>query len=143
MMSKNQSGFTMLEVLVVLSIFGALIMMGLFFDFTFYRGTAFSTDVDAFASILQRARAKAINNINESNHGVYIDADNYELFEGDSYATAIDTQSISRSSEISFSHTEFVFSQLSGDSNFEGDIIITGFGKTAVISMNNEGLINR
>jgi len=121
-------------------------VMGLFFDFTFYRGTSFGTDVDMFASVLQRARARAVNNINESAHGVYIDSNRYIIFQGDSYAlrdTSLDQQ-ISRNPGLNFSGaSEIVFRQLSGDSNFEGDIIVSGFGKTATISLNYEGLINR
>jgi|SRR3989344_1626533 len=139
------AGFTMIEILVVLAIFGALMMMGLFFDFTFYRGTSFNTDVDIFASILQRARARAVNNINESNHGVYIDTGDYVLFQGNSYgANPSFDQRISRNPNVNFSGaSEIVFSQISGNSSFEGDLIIDGFGKTTTISLNHEGLINR
>ncbi len=142
----QEHGFTLVEVLVVIAIFGALVMMGLFFDFTFYRGASFHADVDIFASILQRARAKAINNINESDHGVYIDTDDYVLFQGDSYALRNTTfdQVISRNPNVNFSGTsEVVFRQLSGDSSFEGNLVINGSGKSATISLNYEGLINR
>ena len=138
------AGFTMIEVLVVLTIFGALMLMGLFFDLSFYRGTSFATDVDAFASVLQRARARAVNNINGSAHGVYIDTDSYILFQGSTYAGSTNHEPISKNPGLNFSGaSEVVFTQLSGGSNFEGDIIISGFGKTATISLNYEGLINR
>lgn len=145
----HKNGFTLFEVIVVLAIFSALMLMGLFFDLTFYRGTSFNTDVDIFASILQRARARAINNINESNHGVCVDTDNFVLFEGDDCLTATVKDNISRNPGLSFSGipaisvSGIVFSRLSGDSNFEGNIIIGGFGKTATIQLNYEGLINR
>lgn len=149
--NTKSSGFTLIEVMVVLAIFGALMLMGLFFDFTFYRGTSFNTDVDVFASVLQRARARAINNINEADHGVYVDSDEYVLFQcsnpGCSYSSgrnpAFD-QEISRNPGLGFgTFSEVVFTQLSGNSNFDGNIQISGYGKTASFSLNYEGLINR
>lgn len=142
---NNSQGFTLVEVAVVMAIFGFLVAMGLFFDFSLYRGSSFHSDVDIFASVLQRARSRAINNINESRHGVFIDSDKYVLFQGSSYGLEPGfDQPISRNGGLVFGGpSEIIFDQLSGDSNFEGDIIISGNGKTATVTMNNEGLINR
>ena len=133
----------MIELVVVLAIFGAIMIMGLFFDFTFYRGSSLNADVDIFVSVLQRARAKAINNINESNHGIYIGPDDYVLFQGEVYTDPLRDksfdQNISRHSGLLFNISELVFSRISGNSSFEGDIIITGSNKIATISLNHEG----
>lgn len=142
---RNQKGFTLVEILVVMAILASLLSMGLFFDFAFYRHTSFGTDVDTFTAVLRRARAKAINNIDASEHGVYVSVDKFILFEGSSYPTATATEEISRNTGMTFSGIPvngIVFSRLSGDSGFEGDITITGFEKTKVITINNEGLIN-
>lgn len=145
-------GFTFIELMIVMAILSSLFMMGLFFDMTFYRGNSFSTDVDSFASILQRARAKSINNINAGSHGVYIGSNNYVLFQcpasvaNCTYASrdpALD-QSISHNPGLTFSGaSEVVFSRLSGDSSFEGFLVINGSGKSTSLYLNNEGLINR
>jgi prepilin-type N-terminal cleavage/methylation domain-containing protein len=152
--SKNHSGFTLIEVMVVIAIFGMLFLMGLFFDFSFYRGTSFGTDTDNYASVLRRARAMAINNINGRDQGVHLLPDSYVLFQcplatpGCLYSSRDVTldHSISRNPGLNFSATtpsDIVFSRLSGDSNFEGIVTVSGFGKTATININNEGLINR
>lgn len=138
-------GFTLIEVAIVMAIFGFLVAMGLFFDFSLYRGSSFHSDVDIFASVLQRSRARAINNVNESKHGVFIDSDKYVLFQGASYGSkpAFD-QPILRNPGLNFNGpSEIIFDQISGDADFEGDIIITGNGKEATITINHEGLINR
>lgn len=140
---NNQRGFTLVEILIVMAIFAALATMSSFLDLTFYRGNSFSADYDMFVAVTQRVRARAINNINESKHGVYIDADKYILFEGASYATATVTEEITRNSNVSLSGvSEVVFSQLSGDSNFNGDIVLSDGFRTSTISINNEGQIS-
>lgn len=139
----SRAGFTLIEVLVVVAMFSTLAGMTAFFNLSFYKGSSFTSDYDAFIAVLQRVRAKAISNINESNHGLYIDADKYILFEGDSYLTATDTQDISRNSNITITGaSEIVFSQLSGDSNFNGILVLTEGTRTATVSLNNEGRID-
>ena len=142
---KNR-GFTLIEVLVVIFIFTALLAMSAFFNITFYKGSSFGVDVDTFTTVLQRARGKAMSNINQLNQGVYIDTTKYVLFQGDSFATrnsAFD-QDISRNSNLTFTGpSEVVFGQLSGSSSFQGNIIIKDGPKTATVSLNYEGLIKR
>ena len=133
----------MIEVIVVMAIFSALVGMSAFFDLTFYRGSSFNSDYDVFIAVLQRSRARAVNNINGSKHGLYIDSDKYILFQGDDYATATAAEEISRNPDISYTGAvEVVFNQLSGDSSFGGKIVLSDGFKTATVSFNNEGQID-
>lgn len=142
-LTNKQRGFTLVEIIVVMAIFSALAVMAAFFDSTFYRGNSFGTDYDVFVAVVQRVRAKAINNINESKHGVYIDSDKYVLFEGDDYGSAVATEEISRNENIAIAGaSEIVFSQLSGDSNFSGSVILSDGFRTATMLINDEGQIN-
>lgn len=137
----------MIEVLVVIAIFSALFAMSAFFYITFYRSSNFNVDVDAFVTVLQRARGKAMSNTNQFEQGVYIDSARYVLFQGNAYGVNPSlNQDISRNSVLTFNGAPgsgIIFSRLSGDSNFEGNIIITDGFKTATVSINYEGQIKR
>lgn len=143
---RRHKGFTLIEIIIVMAIFSALAAIGTFFNFSFYGSSSLQADADIFTSSLQRARSRAVNNINESRHGLYIDSSEYILFQGDSFVTrnpSLD-EPVSRNPNLIFiGPTAVVFSQLSGDSSFQGDIVITSGFKTATVSLNYAGRINR
>lgn len=145
----SEAGFTMVEMLVVIGIFVFVAGLGLFLSTTTLRNSSFSSDVDGVAATLQRARGRAATNINESSHGVYLDASGYVIFQGTSYSPSDPmNQSIPAGTGFSFLFSPplpsqaIVFSQLSGDSDYEGTISITNGTNTAVININNEGQIS-
>jgi len=143
----HKNGFTVIEVLVVVFIFTALLAMSAFFNITFYKGSNFGIDVDTFATVLQRARGKAMSNINQLDQGVYVEATKYVLFQGTSYNPLSPlNQDITRNSNLVFTGvpaTGVIFSRLSGDSNVSENIIIKDGPKTATVSLNYEGQIKR
>jgi prepilin-type N-terminal cleavage/methylation domain-containing protein len=152
--SKKQynKGFTLMEMLVVIGIIGLVGSLALFLDFNSFRGNAFRSEINTLVISLQTARADALNNIHQKKHGVAIfpgGYDGYVVFEGDSYAlrdTSRD-ENINISYNISFDSSapgEIVFDQLSGNSNYDGDIVVkdTPRNFTAKISINHEGKIS-
>src|ERR1039458_2199647 len=74
--SRTTNGFTLIEVLVVMGILAILSTMGYLITIDFYKSYAFNAERDTIVSLLQKARAASLSNINESPHGVYFD-DNY------------------------------------------------------------------
>ena len=133
----------MVEVLIVMGIFIILTAMSVFFDMSFYRGTSFNSDYDMFVGVLQRTRSRAINNINESRHGLRIGTEKYILFRVDPSGTEYVNEEISRNPSTDFNgFSEVIFYRLSGSSNFSGNIILTDGAKTATVSINDEGQID-
>jgi hypothetical protein len=97
-------------------------------------------------STLQKARSRAMNNVEQTKHGVHIEneLDYYFIFKGDTYNPNDSTnEKIPREEKIILSGlTNIVFKQLSGNAN-EGNITLTDTGgkqKTIIISEN--GLID-
>ena len=145
-------GFTLIEVIVVISIMTVVLSSTLFFNLGSYRGDAFRAEGKMLQTILQTARADSMNNINQRPHGVVFfpsGYDGYITFEGADYAHSEASTSIRIPTtyhvilEPSSPH-EIVFSQLSGDTNYQGNIILIDHERHAstTIGINYEGAIS-
>lgn len=147
-----KSGFTLIEMLIVIGLLAMISAVPIFMNVNNYRGEAFRAEQNALGVALQTARANAFNNINQSKHGVAINPvgyDGYVLFQGDSYATAdhsldVRTPMSYKTSFSPLSPAEIIFSQLSGDANYDGEITMIDpqRGMNLLITINHEGRIS-
>ncbi len=152
----NNSGFTLIEVLVVVTIITLIVGATLFFDVNSYRGEAFRSERNILVIALQKARADALNNVNQKRHGVKInppDFEGYVLFEGNDYLNS----DPATHEEFPASYTvtleppspdEIVFNQLSGNvlvggTAYDGEIVLNDPERNATtgIIINHEGKI--
>jgi prepilin-type N-terminal cleavage/methylation domain-containing protein len=148
---KNNKGFTLIEVLITLGLIAIVAVVVSVVDINNFRGDSFRSEVSSIGTALQTARANSFNNINQKKHGVAFNppgVTGYVIFEGDNYTNRDTTKDVvlSPSYVVNFSvtsPTEVVFSQLSGDANYNGDITLIDpqRGLDAVININNEGKI--
>jgi hypothetical protein len=118
---------------------------GLIFGVDFYKTYSFDAERNTILSVLQKARSRALNNINQSPHGVSFQSNNYVIFQGASYASRDLNydQAIPKNPAINASGlSETVFQQLSGEVQSGGDIVLDNGKRTSIISINNEGRIN-
>ncbi|MDO8548204.1 MAG: prepilin-type N-terminal cleavage/methylation domain-containing protein [bacterium] len=148
-----QAGFTLMEMLIVMGIILVIASAPLFIDLTSYRADAFRAERSAVVTLLQKARADALNNINQQAHGVaFFPPDHqksYVVFEGDSYAASDPaTREVSDGNYLvtfgAGSPSEVAFTQLDGSANFSGDIVLvdTQRAATTTITINHEGAIS-
>lgn len=82
-------GFTIIEIIIVLALIGIGTSFGLAMALSSVSQSSVIQERDLFVSLLLRgARAKAIANVAETGHGVYIDAlcHRYIFFNGDSFS---------------------------------------------------------
>ena len=136
---------------MVLGLVTILLGSTLFFDVTSYRAQSFRAERNNLVVALQTARADSLNNINQSKHGVAINPGGYAgyvLFEGDSFAASNPATrvSIAASYPVTLASTspqEVVFAQLSGDTGFSGQLLLTDVERqaTSAIVINYEGKI--
>lgn len=144
---SSLTGFTLMEVIMVIGIVTALALMGLAAGVDTYQRYLFWVDVDTLVVLLQKARSSAINNIGGASHGVYVcDPANFVLFRGASYgALPAHDLNVGKSKAVVITSCpgvrEVVFSPLSGTTS--GSVITASDGvRTAAITINHEGGIN-
>ena len=138
-------GFTLVEILIVVAMFAALITAAIIIGVDSYQRYLIRSDLEVASSLLQKARSSAVNNIGETSHGVYFgDQIKFILFRGTSYATRntsydllLDKSKNSTESGLS----EVVFSPLSGTTT-GGTITLNDGARSVTITINSEGGIN-
>lgn len=131
-------GMTLIEVLVVLALAAMIGGFALFMSMETYRGTSFRSDRDLLVSLLERARAQAVNNLcigvctNGKPHGVAIrpsdHPNSYVGFQGNSYLTrdvAVDDIFDASPVVAATGLTEAVFASLAGTSTTLGGFSVT------------------
>ncbi len=142
-----------MEMLLVVGLLAMVSAFTMFTDFSSYRHTSVRSERTILVSVLQKARADALNNVNQEAHGVAIspagNTEAYVIFEGSSYTAPGRNTSgdivIRRNYPVTVTGpAEVVFEQLSGDSTFSGDISMSDPQSTQVtaVSINHEGRIS-
>jgi len=141
----SNKGFTLIEFLIVMTITAVIVGVGSFAGYDFYKTYALNAERDVLVSSLAKARNQSMNNLNESVHGVFIDANGYTVFQGSSYASrdqAYDELIKGNSLVTLTGIKEVTFEKLSGDlTTPEGDIDLSNGTRSTIISLNNEGRI--
>lgn len=141
----GRKGFTLIEVVIAGAIIALIGALGLFISADFYRSYILITERDTLVGILQRSRSRALNNINDSHHGVFLEDHRYTVFQGENFASRDPNydEMVNLPSSITLAgYTEVVFEPLSGETNASGDITISRDDRIFTISLNNEGRIN-
>lgn len=150
-------GFSLLEVLLVMSLLGIVAGTGLFMSMESLRGYAFRNEREMIVSVLQKARSQALSNLclgacpleAGRPHGVYFGAaGEYIIFQGDDYNSRDQSadEIIAANSALSYdaaSARQVTFAQLSGSVVSPGAVKISdSAGRSASIAINGAGQID-
>ncbi|OGM89353.1 hypothetical protein A3J77_02240 [Candidatus Wolfebacteria bacterium RBG_13_41_7] len=141
----DSRGFTIIELLIAMTIFVALGALGLFIGIDFYKSHGFNSERNLIISVLQKARNQSLTNINEVKHGVYLKNNEYIIFQGENYLsrdTVYDEVIKANQAITRGGLEEVVFEQLTGNPNITGNITMTNETRSSIISIQNEGRIN-
>ena len=148
-------GFTLIEILISISITIVILGFGLFVSLDMYKGYTFRSERAVLLSVLERTRSKALANLYESKYGVCLVGSEYIIFRGQICdSTLPENERIPANSSVSVvgieASTPIIFDQLTGKllpqvSKEDGEFVITlddSVHLTQYIKINNEGTIN-
>ena len=136
---------TMVEILVTLAIFGLIVALGLVMSFETYRGATRRSERDTIVSLLERARSRAMANIDQTSWSVcYADPD-YVIARGGSCPTG-ELERVEANAGVvaasDLSGFPVVFEQLAGNVSAVKTLIVRQTGKEETIIINHEGRIS-
>jgi prepilin-type N-terminal cleavage/methylation domain-containing protein len=146
------SGFSLMEVLLVMSMVSVIAGGTLMMQISFYQNAQMLSDRDMLVGMLKTARSLSMQNHHGLAHGVLINPDGgagYLLFEGNSFETSDLSTQIRSASQYGVvvengRELQVVFEQLSGNSNYVGEIKLADsnnqFASTTIV-INYEGAI--
>ena len=135
------SGFTLIEILVIMGFFLILLSMGLIFGLDSISRSTLVSERDLVVLMLTGARTRALANVNETSHGVRIESGQAVIFEGAPPGT--DQRITERNSAITVSpeDEDIVFEPLTARLSDDVQLVLSDGSKTAVIDINTEGRI--
>ena len=142
--SSFTTGFTLIEIIVVVSILIVIISFGMTIDLNAFKRDAFLAEQSKIVSVLTRARSHAMANMFDKNHGVCYIAPDYVIFQGskcDNGESIPADPSIATTSNFLTSFPSIVFERLTGNT-LPATIHITDGIKEGDITINDEGAIN-
>ena len=153
MTHTRHSGFTYIELLIVVGLIGIILSFGMAMGMDSIGRSSVTQERDLFVSLLlSGARAQALANVGGVSHGIHIDNDNhrYILFDGATYDSSASTNRVTLFTNESVGVTgaeNIVFEQLSGNvKDLDDDETITltirGGGAEGIITINKVGQIN-
>lgn len=144
-MVKSRPGFTLLEVLLSISLVAVLTAIGI----PVYRSLQQRSDLDVSAATIaqavRRAQAKAVAMADDSGWGVAVNQNQAVVFGGNDYASRdpiadeiFELSGISQYSGLA----EIIFVKAEPAPNTSGDIIISNGNETKTITINNKGMVS-
>jgi len=126
------NGFTLLEILIVISIILVIVVMGASSLPSFRTTTELNSSAEDGMSLLLNARSKTLSSHEESQFGVHFETDRVVLFKGTAYSsTSPDNKIVLFPARISLSTTtlagggnDVLFKRLTGETDNYGTIVL-------------------
>lgn len=137
-------GFSLIEIVIVIGLVGVLTACSVAFSMSSVSRTHALSERDLLVSLLTQTRAKAVANVQEKPHGVYIETDNYIVYEGTIYEEeSLTNRIIPRNSHVTINGLKnIIFQQLTADVENTGTIEIVEDTQIYRIEINSAGRIN-
>lgn len=144
MRKQQQTGFTLIEILLVMAIVTILTAISAPFYLSLSRGNDLDAATSLLAQDLYQAQSYSRNRNQDSQWGVAVSGQVITLFSGSSYATrdtANDVVYTVPSSIAISGSSQIVYSKLYGLPQSTASFTLTGGGKTQTVVVNNKGMV--
>jgi prepilin-type N-terminal cleavage/methylation domain-containing protein len=127
-----KKGLTLLEILIVFTIFVIILSIGFYSFSTSRRNASLDGIANSIASTLELAKTNAMSGKNGQSSGVAFDANSYVYFSGNSYNPSDSGNKVYTvdsgyllSNNLSSGNSILIFSRISGNPQATGTITIT------------------
>jgi type II secretion system protein H len=144
--STRQQGFTLLEVLLIIGLFGLMVALAIPFYQSFQVSSELDNSTHEIISTLRQAQMKAMASEGWQPCGLHFDANAYTLFEGKEYDEknpANQRTELPGVLSIKSDNQDVIFSRIQGVPNVTGEITVLSSNRgTRVITINELGAIN-
>ncbi len=148
---KSNSGFTLIELIVVLIIIFVLSLIILTTFTNFRKNQALEKDTELVVQVLRQARNQTLSSKNSTVYGVHFTAPQVTLFTGGVYSSGdINNQNYTLSStdtiltiSLTGGGSNVVFQRLSGETTQNGTVVVSspGISKTKTVTIYRTGLV--
>lgn len=143
----NNQGFSLIEMLLSVTIIGVLAGLSLPIYGSFQNRNDLDITAESTANALRRAQTYARGSKDDSQWGVEVQSTAITLFKGTSFAsrdtTYDETITVASTVGVSGSLTEVLFSKLSGAPSTTGDITLTAItNDVRTVSINAKGMVS-
>ncbi len=144
--NRFSSGFTAIELLVVVAIIALLAAVGGLIGFDALGRSSVHSERDLLVSLLTSARARALANVNEKGHGIHINLNEFVIFEGTTYNISDPkNRSVGRNTGVTVTtvpaNADIIFNQLSASVVIPVGISLTQGGQTDAVDINSQGRV--
>ncbi|GEM_PF-1771967 len=145
---RGDKGFSIVEIVVVLGILTFFLAGGIFVSFGSLRGQNFLSEEKMLVDLLWLARNRSLNNFGSSSHGVFIDEDNFILFQGEGFSYAEKSEEFARDRSVEIktdtgeNQIEIIFQKLTGQVLDPKALTMSDGAREILISVGAEGRVN-
>lgn len=147
----NKKGFTLIEILITIGISTIVLSIGAFANVNLFTREIARSEEATLVAVLQKARSRAMNNIDGVKHGVRIEngSDYYTVYEFPYVSSNPTNQKIWREKKVNIPDGDIVssgvgyvvFDQLSGETTAGTIVLVDTTGRTENIVISSNGLI--
>ena len=151
MKPRLKSGFTILELAIVIAIMATLSAIIISTFISFRKNQALEKDTEIVVQVLEQARNQTLSSKNSSVYGVHFTAPKITLFKGSSYvANDSNNQDFVLSStdtiltiSLTGAGVDVVFNRLTGETSQDGTITVSspGLSRTKTVTIYKTGVV--